>query len=307
MIDPPYVDPQRRFQPKRWAYRCAVLVAVLLTFAVVAWAAFVIFVYVMLVRYKMMPPAGTSPLVLVGLQWWPLNPPGGVCPGSASAYRLDQAWVGGSDFFDPDSWSFWHGTADPTGGPTQYVDHATALANGMLEEGDGWAVMRAGRPVRPAKSDLVPASFQAVEGPQMRQSVRITSRRSWRHFLLEVKYTHMPYGCGLWPAVWFWCADVEPGPEGQRARCPAWPAGGELDVLEYSNQFYTKSSLHLGADAVCTLDAEVVAGCGNFVDKNSMQYHCETLTLTLPLALPLPLTVSEVSGEAELVFRGVMR
>ena len=27
---------------------------------------------------------------------------------------------------------------------------------------------------------------------------------------------------------------------------------------------------------VCTLDAEVVAGCGNFVDKNSMQYHCET-------------------------------
>ena len=39
MIDPPYVDPQRRFQPKRWAYRCAVLVAVLLTFAAVAWAA----------------------------------------------------------------------------------------------------------------------------------------------------------------------------------------------------------------------------------------------------------------------------
>ena len=212
MIDPPYVDPQRRFQPKRWAYRCAVLVAMLLTFAAVAWAAFVIFVYVMLVRYKMMPPAGTSPLVLVGLQWWPLNPPGGVCPGSASAYRLDQAWVGGSDFFDPDSWSFWHGTADPTGGPTQYVDHATALANGMLEEGDGWAVMRAGRPVRPAKSDLVPASFQAVEGPQMRQSVRITSRRSWRHFLLEVKYTHMPYGCGLWPAVWFWCPDPNPNP-----------------------------------------------------------------------------------------------
>ena len=50
MIDPPYVDPQRRFQPKRWAYRCAVLVAVLLTFAVVAWAAFVIFVYVMLLK-----------------------------------------------------------------------------------------------------------------------------------------------------------------------------------------------------------------------------------------------------------------
>ena len=50
----------------------------------------------MLLRYKMMPSAGTSPLILLGLQWWPLNPPRGVCPGSASAYRLDEVWVGSS-------------------------------------------------------------------------------------------------------------------------------------------------------------------------------------------------------------------
>ena len=96
MIDPPCVNPQHRVQPKRWAYRCAVLVAVLLMLAVVAALAWVVFVYAMLLRYKMMPPAGTSPLILLGLQWWPLNPPGGVCPGSASAYRLDEAWVGSS-------------------------------------------------------------------------------------------------------------------------------------------------------------------------------------------------------------------
>ena len=47
-------------------------------------------------------------------------------------------------------------------------------------------------------------------------------------------------------------------------------------MLEYANQFYTKSSLHLGANETCTLDADAVAGCGNFVDKNSMAYHCET-------------------------------
>ena len=50
----------------------------------------------MLLRYKMMPSAGTSPLILLGLQWWPLDPPRGVCPGSASAYRLDEVWVGSS-------------------------------------------------------------------------------------------------------------------------------------------------------------------------------------------------------------------
>ena len=113
MIDPPCVNPQHRVQPKRWAYRCAVLVAVLLMLAVVAALAWVVFVYAMLLRYKMMPPAGTSPLILLGLQWWPLNPPGGVCPGSASAYRLDEAWVGSSNgrsFFDPDTWNFWHGS-----------------------------------------------------------------------------------------------------------------------------------------------------------------------------------------------------
>jgi len=274
MIDPPYVNPQYHVNIKRCAYRCAIPLAVLLTLVL----AIVLVIYYLLLGFNMLPPAGTSPLILFGLQWWPIPEPGVVCPGSAAAYRLDEAWVGGSDrsFFDPDSWNFWHDTADPTGGPTQYVDHDTATANGLIEEGDGWAVIRAGRPVRPDSSDLVPSSFQGVEGPQMRQSVRMTSKRSWRRFLLSVRYTHLPYGCGLWPAVWFWCADVEPGPDGQPARCPAWPAGGELDVLEYSNQFYTKSSLHLGADAVCTLDADAIADCGNFVDKNSMQYHCET-------------------------------
>ena len=48
MIDPPYVNPQHRVPPKRWAYRCAVLLAVLLTLALVAALAWVVFVYVML-------------------------------------------------------------------------------------------------------------------------------------------------------------------------------------------------------------------------------------------------------------------
>ena len=99
------------------------------------------------------------------------------------------------------------------------ADHATALANGILEEGDGWAVMRTGRPVRPERSDLVPASFQDVEGAQMRQSVRMTSKRSWRRFLLEVKYTHMPYGCGLWPA----CVTICCQPITIMERGLAWP------------------------------------------------------------------------------------
>ena len=48
-------------------------------------------------------------------------------------------------------------------------------------------------------------------------------------------------------------------------------------MLEYSNHFYTKSSLHLGADAECTLDAEVVAGCGNFVEKRRADDNQDTV------------------------------
>ena len=227
MIDPPYRKPHSHVKPptacKRCAHRCIVLVAVLLTL----WCTFVLFIFSVMLHFNMLPPAGATPLILLDLQGWPMPEPGGVCPGSASAYRLDEAWIGGSSliFFDSGSWNFMHGTADPTGGPTQYVDHATSISNGLIEEGDGWAVIRAGRPVRPETSELVPAMFQGVEGPQMRQSVRMTSKRSWHRFLLSVKYTHLPYGCGLWPAVWFWCADVEPKPDGQPPRCPAWPVG----------------------------------------------------------------------------------
>ena len=273
MIDPPsWTAPQSlRNDGTQCRKRCCIcLCSCLFVFCLLLYVLTILMIAVKLL------PFGVSPLILFGLG--ALREQGGVCPGSASAYRLEEAWIGGGDhsFFDLDTWDYWYGGVDPTGGPTEYVDHATAMANGLLEEGDGWAVIRVGQPVRPETNTMVPGAFQWVEGPQLRQSVRMTTKKSWRHFLLSVQYTHMPYGCGLWPALWFWCADVEPREGESEARCPAWPAGGELDVIEYSNVFYTKSSFHIGADEVCTLDADAMAACGNFIDKNTEQFHCET-------------------------------
>ena len=287
MIDPPYVNPQYHVNIKRCAYRCAIPLAVLLTLVL----AIVLVIYYLLLGFNMLPPAGTSPLILFGLQWWPIPEPGVVCPGSAAAYRLDEAWVGGSDrsFFDPDSWNFWHDTADPTGGPTQYVDHDTATANGLIEEGDGWAVIRAGRPVRPDSSDLVPSSFQGVEGPQMRQSVRMTSKRSWRRFLLSVRYTHLPYGCGLWPAVWFWCADVEPGPDGQPARCPAWPVGSA-----WSNALLGSARLRL----LSLLRARLAALGGALPGAEAAPLGAQPLGAQPLGAQPLPRVLEPATSQA---------
>ena len=235
--------------------------------------------HVLLIKQGMLPP-GVGYGITLGIGDVPEAQ--GQCPGSRAAYVLDEAWVGGSgSFFSTDSWHYMHGEIDPTGGPTQYVDFDTARRAGMIEEGDGWAVLRAGKPVDCLASDdcsmsSVPGARQYTEGPHLRQSVRITSRKSWRHFLLSVQYTHLPHGCGLWPALWFWCADVDPPPGGGEPRCPQWPAGGEFDLLEYANYFASKTSLHLGEDLACLLDRDAVHACGNFVDKNSMLFDCET-------------------------------
>lgn len=262
----PVMDPARQ--------RMLVRVSVgLCALALLCGAGALLKLHLMLANAEMLPP-GVGFGITLGIGSLPEAP--GRCPGSNRAYVLDEAWVGGSGtFFSSDSWTYMHDEVDPTGGPTQYVDFDTARRAGLIEEGDGWAVMRAGKPVDCNSDDCsmsnVPGAWQNTEGPHLRQSVRITSRKSWRHFLLSVQYTHLPHGCGLWPALWFWCADVEPPAGGGAPRCPPWPAGGEFDLLEYSNYFSSKTSLHLGEDARCLLDRDAVHACGNFIDKNTME------------------------------------
>ena len=50
--------------------------------------------------------------------------------------------------------------------------------------------------------------------------------------------------------------------------CGAWPENGEIDLLEFANEFFSKTSLHLGKDAHCKLNSTAIEQCGPFYDKN---------------------------------------
>ena len=67
-----------------------------------------------------------------------------------------------------------------------YVDKATALDEGLIETGDGWAVMRTGAPVwKSWWSDGSAIGWK-------RQSLKLETSDSWTYFLAAMHLTHSP-------------------------------------------------------------------------------------------------------------------
>ena len=48
------------------------------------------------------------------------------------------------------------------------------------------------------------------------------------------------HGCGVWPALWMYCdgSDLADAADG---RCGPWPQNGEIDLLEFANEFFSKT------------------------------------------------------------------
>lgn len=66
-----------------------------------------------------------------------------------------------------------------------------------------------------------------------RDSVRVTSKKSYSAHLMVADIQHMPYGMGIWPALW------------ELGSGAAWPANGEIDILEGVNAQQTNlATLH---------------------------------------------------------------
>lgn len=100
-------------------------------------------------------------------------------PGWAS-YVLQDDYMAG-DFFG--QFSFW-GDADPTNGFVDYVDQGTAQSTGLINN-DGSSIM-------------LGVNHTAVQ-PDGRQSVRLTSTKSYQSGLIVIDVAHMPGGiCGTW-------------------------------------------------------------------------------------------------------------
>lgn len=76
-----------------------------------------------------------------------------------------------------------------------------------------------------------------------RFSVRVTSKTQYpvgTLFLFDVRHT--PYGCGTWPALWL--SDPDPN---------VWPANGEIDIFEATNQGNSGNTVSLHTSDNCDM------------------------------------------------------
>jgi hypothetical protein len=132
-------------------------------------------------------------------------------------YVLQDDYMSGGSFFD--KFSFFNST-DPTNGFVDYVEQDYASSKGLISSSSGQVYMG--------------VDHTGVASSTGRESVRITSNKSYNSGLVIVDLEHMPGGiCGTWPAFWM------TGPD--------WPSHGEIDILEGVNDQSTNAmTLHTG-------------------------------------------------------------
>jgi len=140
---------------------------------------------------------------------------------------------------------------DFNNGAVDYLTREDAIADKVVEAHETHAILRTGS--RSSKR-------------YKRNSAKLRSNRAWTYMLMAMKFSHTPWGCGLWPAFW------------THAPGWRWPEGGELDILEYVNDFPSQTSFHTGAKNKCTMDGGVVnmPYCQPMPDLNGMNYDCTT-------------------------------
>jgi hypothetical protein len=107
----------------------------------------------------------------------------------------------------------------------QYVNQGTAQNGGLINTNNG-------------------AVYMGVDSTNVgtgsgRNSVRITSKKSYNHGLVILDLAHMPGGvCGTWPAFWM--------------VGPNWPNSGEIDIIEGVNS-QNSNSMTLHTNAGCSI------------------------------------------------------
>jgi hypothetical protein len=140
--------------------------------------------------------------------------------------------------YNPNLWNFFTG-ADPTHGTVNYLDYNDALNDGLLSYqtlGTNYY------------NTYIGSSAGSAYGT--RNSVRLSSKTTWNQGLFVMEFSHMPTGCGTWPAWWM----VNSG--------NSWPAGGEIDIVEGVNNA-VQNSVTLHTNNVCNMDQESGQGYGN--------------------------------------------
>ncbi|KAL9932308.1 hypothetical protein V8E36_008787 [Tilletia maclaganii] len=123
----------------------------------------------------------------------------------------------------------WYTKTDPTHGLINYQSQSASLAANLTEvRGDSLFL----------RVDTTPTALQG------RSSNRITSKAAFGDGIYVLNVSHVPYGCSVWPAWWTVTVDYDTG---------AWPAGGEIDIIENANDQFSGNLVALHTNPGCTI------------------------------------------------------
>lgn len=178
-------------------------------------------------------------------------------------FTLTDFYTGQSFLDDWDFFSF----DDPTHGNVNYQTRQNALKKKLAYvQDDGTTI-------------LAVDDFSTVPVGGKRDSVRISSKKTYNGGLFIADFFAMPHGCSVWPAYW--------------SVGPNWPAAGEIDILEGvhdqpTNQYtlHTSEGCEIGSDFnersalsniihdKCASSGNDNRGCG-FLDTDVQTYGKE--------------------------------
>jgi len=182
-----------------------------------------------------------SALLLLALPFLTLGHPAASRPQlqSRASFTLKDHYTG-KDFLD---WNFFS-DADPTHGNVNYLTRSEAVSKGLaFVQKDGTAVL---------------AVDSKSQGVKNRDSVRISSPKSYDTGLFIADFWAMPHGPTLWPAYW--------------TVGPNWPNGGEIDLIEGVGDSDT-NQITLHTSAGCTLNTKLTA---KFSGKATSTSNCQS-------------------------------
>lgn len=148
--------------------------------------------------------------------------------GSQAVYTLQDTYDA-SNFFN--EFEFFT-ASDPTGGFVKYVDASVANSTGLAGYSNGSVYMGVDH-----------TTPNATGG---RKSVRLTSKKAYTKGLVVMDATHLPVGCGTWPAFWMFG--------------PNWPNSGEIDIIEGVNSQTTdKITMHTGPNCNMAINGSLAS------------------------------------------------
>ncbi|OAP61863.1 hypothetical protein AYL99_04066 [Fonsecaea erecta] len=114
---------------------------------------------------------------------------------------------------------------DPTNGYVNYISYDEAESSGLYKIDNGTVYMG--------------VDSTNVASGRGRDSLRLSTKKSYNHGLIILDLAHMPAGaCGTWPAFWM--------------LGPNWPNNGEVDIIEGVNS-QPSNNMAMHTNAGCTI------------------------------------------------------